>query len=245
MPYRDDEADLLVRKAALEAELNALETQSREIKVLEWERRRELRSVEERAHTTRTRLPMLDSVRVAAPCNADWNAMIGDERVRFCEACEKNVYNLSALTSAQAEALLREKEGNLCVRLFRRKDGTVLTTDCSVGVKKRRVRNAIAGAIAAAGAAAGAATALRAPPLADTAEPKPERSTSAYFVPSERECTFQDNVFYRDPYSWTSEIGLRESVEATGCGGQPPPTPVHPQDPRTDAHHIFGRKAPL
>ena len=32
--------------------------------------------------------------------------MTGDDRVRFCDRCRKNVYNLSSLTREQAEALV-------------------------------------------------------------------------------------------------------------------------------------------
>ncbi|MGZ3438637.1 MAG: hypothetical protein ACXVDD_03950, partial [Polyangia bacterium] len=70
---------------------------------------------------------MLESLRIATPCSADWDEMAGDERVRFCGKCEKNVYNLSAMTREAGEALVREKEGRMCVRMYQRADGTVLT----------------------------------------------------------------------------------------------------------------------
>lgn len=76
----------------------------------------------------------LESVSVASPCNADWDAMHGDDRSRFCSGCAKNVYNLSALTKSEAETLLLEKEGKLCVRYFQRPDGTMLTQDCPIGL---------------------------------------------------------------------------------------------------------------
>jgi hypothetical protein len=98
--------------------------------------------------TTR-RLPIvLEDVRVASPCKADWDEMSGDERVRFCGQCEKNVYNLSAMTRADAEALVREKEGRLCIRFFKRPDGTMLTADCPVGVERKRLRQRIKATIA-------------------------------------------------------------------------------------------------
>jgi len=49
--------------------------------------------------------------------------------------CNKNVYNLSEMTRRQAEALLRETEGQLCARLYRRADGTVLTSNCPAGLR--------------------------------------------------------------------------------------------------------------
>jgi hypothetical protein len=64
------------------------------------------------------RLPLLDNLRVDAPCDADWDAMRGDERVRFCGQCETNVYDLSAMPPREAEALVRAKQGRMCVRFI-------------------------------------------------------------------------------------------------------------------------------
>ena len=91
-----------------------------------------------------TRLPvLLEELRIATPCRADWDDMQGDDRVRFCGRCQKNVYNLSAMRRDEAEALVREREGRLCVRFYRRHDGTVLTADCPVGVERRRLRQRV------------------------------------------------------------------------------------------------------
>jgi hypothetical protein len=101
----------------------------------------------------RKRLPVLDNIRVAAPCSASWDKMIGDARVRACADCNKSVYNLSDMTRDQAEAVILEHEGRLCVRYFERADGTILLKDCEVGVKRRRRRRVVA-VSAAAGIAA-------------------------------------------------------------------------------------------
>src|SRR5581483_9913884 len=37
-------------------------------------------------------------------------------------------------------ALVRDKEGRMCVRMYQRADGTVLTSDCPVGVRRERLR---------------------------------------------------------------------------------------------------------
>lgn len=87
----------------------------------------------------------LKDLRVASPCHADWDEMDGDERVRFCRLCRLNVYNLSEMNSADAEALIREKEGRLCVRFYRRGDGTVLTRNCPVGLRAIKRRLAVIG----------------------------------------------------------------------------------------------------
>jgi hypothetical protein len=92
---------------------------------------------------------LLSKIRVASPCHESWNEMTGDERTRHCQRCDKNVYNLSSMTAGEAEELIREKEGKLCVRYYQRSDGTILTADCPVGRRRRRFRRAGIGALAA------------------------------------------------------------------------------------------------
>ena len=82
----------------------------------------------------------LNHVRVAAPCPADWDQMIGSERMRFCGQCSLNVYNLSSMTRSEAESLIARNEGRLCVRFYRRRDGSVITKDCPVGLRAIRRR---------------------------------------------------------------------------------------------------------
>lgn len=89
----------------------------------------------------------LDGVRIAAPCRADWEKMAGDERMRYCDRCSLHVYNLSGMTKKEAETLIANAEGRLCVRFYRRADGTVLTRNCPVGLRALKVRAArVAGA---------------------------------------------------------------------------------------------------
>ena len=77
----------------------------------------------------------LDDLRVASPCPASWDSMVGTERVRYCTSCRLNVYNLSAMRHEDAEELIRQTEGRLCVRFFQRTDGRIMTTDCPLGVR--------------------------------------------------------------------------------------------------------------
>lgn len=66
--------------------------------------------------------------------------MTGDEKMRACSLCAKNVYNISNMTRQEAEDLLLANEpGSVCVGYFRRSDGTIVTDDCPVGL--RRLRN--------------------------------------------------------------------------------------------------------
>lgn len=86
----------------------------------------------------------LNKLQIASPCPAAWAEMSGDDRARFCATCEKHVYDFSKLTAAEGVALIREKEGKVCGRLWRRADGTLITADCPVGtmrlVRKRSKR---------------------------------------------------------------------------------------------------------
>lgn len=89
----------------------------------------------------------LDNVSVASPCSQDWNAMIGSERARYCGDCKLNVYNLSGMSRTEAENLILNAEGRLCIKFYRRADGSVLTKDCPVGwqaIKRRVSRTAAA-----------------------------------------------------------------------------------------------------
>ncbi len=90
----------------------------------------------------------LDNIKIASPCPADWEKMYGDERNRHCSQCNLNVYNLSDMTRREAENFLMNAEDRVCVKYYKRKDGTVLTKDCPVGwrlLKKRvsRVTTAV------------------------------------------------------------------------------------------------------
>lgn len=82
----------------------------------------------------------LDSLMIAAPCNVGWDNMQGDDKVRFCHQCNLNVYNTSKMTGAELQQLLAADAEMPCLRLYRRADGTVITEDCPVGLRKIRDR---------------------------------------------------------------------------------------------------------
>jgi len=85
----------------------------------------ELADVDEKLRGVKRPLPMLDRVAIATPCSAVWDNMAGDDRVRFCGDCQKNVYNLSAMTREEGEALLEQTNAGVCVRFYQRADGKV------------------------------------------------------------------------------------------------------------------------
>ncbi len=81
----------------------------------------------------------LDNVIVAAPCPITWESMVGDDRVRHCSGCDRNVYNLSDMSTAEAEKFIMENGDTQCARLFRRADGKIMTDNCPRGL--RAIRN--------------------------------------------------------------------------------------------------------
>jgi hypothetical protein len=73
---------------------------------------------------------LLNLVTIPTPCPMDWDLMRGDDRVRFCAGCNKHVYNLSAMTSAEMVALIRTHGGDFCGQIYQRLDGTIVTAGC-------------------------------------------------------------------------------------------------------------------
>ena len=109
--------------------------------------------------TPRRELPVLEDLRVAAPCDVTWDSMLGNGRARHCAKCDKDVFNISGMTRAEAQSFLLDRAGGACIRFYRRADGTVMTSDCPVGVRKKRVRHLAVLALGlGAGVAAVAAT---------------------------------------------------------------------------------------
>jgi hypothetical protein len=72
---------------------------------------------------------------IGAPCHLDWRKMTPADGGRFCGDCKKVVRDLSAMSKAEAEALIAERKNEeLCVRyvydrfgrvVFRKDDGLI------------------------------------------------------------------------------------------------------------------------
>ncbi|QDT37318.1 hypothetical protein [Stratiformator vulcanicus] len=82
----------------------------------------------------------LDTLKIASPCRMNWRNMEGDDRVRFCDWCEKKVYNLEGMSGSEAESLVAEHEGRMCVRMRVRHDRSVVAGNCPRGVRRFRTR---------------------------------------------------------------------------------------------------------
>jgi hypothetical protein len=87
----------------------------------------------------RPELDPVDRIEIPTPCSVPWDSMHGDQRVRHCGSCRKNVYNVAELTRAQALELIASREP-VCLRIYRRADGTVVTNDCWSRLRAARRR---------------------------------------------------------------------------------------------------------
>ena len=101
-----------------------------------------------------TPLPVIE---VPDPCPADWRAMAGDDRARFCAHCRRHVHGLSAMRSEEVADLVCRTGGRLCVRFQVAADGRVKTLDYAPPPARWRVsrRWVVFGIIAAMAAGAG------------------------------------------------------------------------------------------
>jgi len=151
MTYRDQAATLDERHRTLRQALDENRAQSTALTAEEAALHHELAALHSKLEATRRtkrQLP-LANVLIASPCDVPWTSMVGDERVRHCASCKKDVHNLSAMTRDEIDAFLASQvEGSCgllpCISLFQRADGTVLTADCPVGVRRRRSRSIFA-----------------------------------------------------------------------------------------------------
>lgn len=96
-------------------------------------------------------LRSLDQITIPNPCDADWDSMVGNDQVRFCEHCNLHVNNLSSMTRIAAMRLVARSKGRLCVRYIQGLDGGVITKGVPEKLHRisRRVSRIAAGAFTA------------------------------------------------------------------------------------------------
>jgi hypothetical protein len=111
----------------------------------------------------------LADLRLGFACKQSWDDMVGDERVRVCKGCNRQVFNLSAMTREEAKGVLAARGVTPCVRFYQRPDGTVMTSDCpgSVPPERRRL-SVVATSLATGTALAAASPAMAEPPATET-----------------------------------------------------------------------------
>ncbi len=97
---------------------------------------------------------IMKRTQIAAPCEAKWEDMQGDDKTRFCGDCKLHVMNAAAMTDEEVVAqIARAQRGErVCMRLYKRADGTLITENCPVGLRRlrdraRKVASFVAGAL--------------------------------------------------------------------------------------------------
>src|SRR5688500_3875006 len=92
----------------------------------------------------------IDSIRVQNPCSENWDEMTGNERVRFCSHCAKDVNNISEMTRKEAIRLVRRSGGSLCIRYLQQPEtkAPIFAGD-PVQITRRRVPLMAAGVMTA------------------------------------------------------------------------------------------------
>jgi Carboxypeptidase regulatory-like domain/Ankyrin repeats (3 copies) len=104
-------------------------------------------------HSTRNierRSPMspkdsIPQLNLISPCQVDWDQMIGNDRIRFCEHCQLSVHNQVYLSKKQLRRLLARTQGRLCVRFAE----PVVVTPPALFKIGRRASALVAGAFSA------------------------------------------------------------------------------------------------
>lgn len=66
-----------------------------------------------------SRQDFIQQLRIASPCDVDWDSMIGNDRIRFCEHCQLSVHQIDSLSRKQIRRLIARSHGRLCVNYTR------------------------------------------------------------------------------------------------------------------------------
>jgi hypothetical protein len=102
-------------------------------------------------------LPRRVRLAMAGACTERWAEMPGDDRVRRCTRCDREVLDLAGLSPDEVEALATARAMTLPAVVFRRADGSLTTSDCDVDRPRRRAIRVLA--VVAIGVAASTAVA--------------------------------------------------------------------------------------
>ena len=82
-------------------------------------------------------LDVLEAITIPTHCPIPWDGMRGNDRTRHCSKCNEAVHDVSALTTLEVVALLSGQGRPPCLRLYRRRDGRVMTADCPASRRER------------------------------------------------------------------------------------------------------------
>lgn len=88
-----------------------------------------------------------DDYKVAASnCPFVWaDGGMTKDRVRYCTQCSAQVYDFSGFDMAEAQALIFKRENREGAPLYKREDGKFMTSDCPIGLKKKKDKAMLVG----------------------------------------------------------------------------------------------------
>ena len=80
-------------------------------------------------------------------CCESWEGMTGDDTHRFCDACQKEVVDLSAMSKPEAKQFLRETK-NSCIRYTYNAGGEIYFIPVQLKNQRRGAQRLLAAAVA-------------------------------------------------------------------------------------------------
>ncbi len=83
-------------------------------------------------------LDRFDRIAIKTPCQMDWYKMEGNERVRFCDLCQRHVYNLVHLSKPEIDKIWKNEPERVCARMIKDTDGRLVTKEWKALPKFRR-----------------------------------------------------------------------------------------------------------
>lgn len=102
------------------------------------------------------RIPLVQLVRISNPCPLAGRAWGAGEKSWHCPQCDLNVHNFSAMTEAEADAVLAagRASGRVCASFLADRDGAPITADRPWALRTVLLRNRLARLAAGLGLAA-------------------------------------------------------------------------------------------
>lgn len=76
-----------------------------------------------------------NTLKVVSACSNPWGEMRGSKQSRFCSDCQKNVHNVAAMTKREVLKVYKEADGHCCMRITRRKDGSIVFNERSLSAR--------------------------------------------------------------------------------------------------------------
>jgi hypothetical protein len=115
-----------------------------------------------------------DQLTILSPCSQNWNEMPGGSIVRNCSACQRDVYNFTAMTDSEIANIISAQQGHICARIYFPTDGEIHEVPQDLPTLRVALRRTTRWASAALAAALGAGGIGATPKTVPPTRPKTE-----------------------------------------------------------------------